>query len=66
MTAMTKDSAIVKRFTLGMLKLLLEQQETNLRNLENALVRSLEEQQDTRDRIEVLEAELEAHEIVTQ
>jgi septal ring factor EnvC (AmiA/AmiB activator) len=63
---MTKDSAIVKQFTLSMLKMLLKQQETNLRNLENALFRLLEEQQDTRDKIEVLEAELEAHEIVTQ
>lgn len=63
---MTKDSAIVKQFTLSMLKMLLQQQETNLRNLEKVLVRSLEEQEDTRDKIEELEAELEAHEIITK
>jgi len=57
------ETAVVKQYRLEQLRRLLQQQEANLRHFENKVVEALEEKLHTQDKIEELEAELEAHEL---
>lgn len=60
---MKPNTYLVKQTTLNLLRKLLAQQEATQRHLENKVVENLESIRDTQERIEKLEAELEAHEL---
>lgn len=60
------ESVLVKKMRLSLLRKLLVEQETNIRHYENLVVDALNAQRQTAEKIEELEAELEAHEIITQ
>ena len=58
------ESLIVKQMRLNLLRTLLQEQESSIRNFENLVLDAMANKAKTTEMIEELEAELEAYEIV--